>query len=110
MAWAVTDQVVVIGVGDAFVKSVLDTTAGTSLASNARFSALVDRVGDHAGLGYLDLTAIREMIEAAVPAAQRGRYDADVKPYVVPFDALVAATRTGSDVDSGRLIVTIRQP
>lgn len=108
IAWAVTDQVVVIGVGDAFVKSVLDTTAGTSLASNARFSALVDRVGDHAGLGYLDLTGIREMIEAAVPAAQRGRYDTDVKPYLVPFDALVAATRTGGDVDSGRLIVTIK--
>ncbi len=36
LAWAITDQVAVIGLGDGFVKQVLDTTTDTSLASSSR--------------------------------------------------------------------------
>ena len=108
LAWAVTDQVVAVGFGDAFVKSVLDTKAESSLASDARFSSLVARVGDHASLGFVDLTTIRTMIEAAVPATQHGNYDTDIKPYLVPFDALVVASRTGGDLDTTRIVVTVK--
>ena len=47
--YAVTDQVVVIGSGPGFVKHVLDTTAGTSLASNDDYKKLVDRAGPTTG-------------------------------------------------------------
>ena len=49
IAYAVTDQVVVIGSGPGFVKHVLDTTAGTSLAANERYKKLADRVGPSHG-------------------------------------------------------------
>ena len=45
LAWAVTDDVVVLGAGPEFVKHVLDTTDGTSLASNDRYESLLARVG-----------------------------------------------------------------
>src|SRR4029079_3650036 len=68
IAYAVTDQVVVIGSGPGFVKHVLDTTTGTSLASNDDYKKLVDRVGPTTGTVFVDITAIREAIEKVVSA------------------------------------------
>ena len=50
IAYAVTDQVVVIGSGPGFVKHVLDTTKDTSLASNDRYKSLADRAGTGTGV------------------------------------------------------------
>ena len=49
IAYAVTDEVVVIGSGPGFVKHVLDTTPATSLAANDDYKKLVDRVGTTTG-------------------------------------------------------------
>src|SRR5262249_4876017 len=56
LAYAVTDQVVVLGTQD-FVKQVLDTKAGgASLAGTDRFKAALDRAGrSHAALFWVDL-------------------------------------------------------
>jgi hypothetical protein len=57
-------------------------------------------------LGWVDLTAVRELAERSVPAgAERDRYDHDVKPYLVPFDMLAFGSATASDVDTSTFTV-----
>jgi hypothetical protein len=111
LAYAVTDQVVVFGTGPAFVKHVLDTTSGSSLASNDRYKALVSRVGSGTGTAFVDIAAIRAMAEGALatldPSAA-AHYKEDVAPYLAPFDALMSSGSVGNDLSSGKLIITVK--
>ena len=111
IAWAVTDDIVVIGSGSDFVKHILDTTDATSLASNDRYKALIDRVGKGTGSAFVDIAAIRAMIEthakAADPSALK-KYETDVKPFLAPFDALVASGSVGGDLTRSTIIVTVK--
>jgi hypothetical protein len=111
LAYAVADQVVVIGSGPAFVKHVLDTTPGTSLASTDRYKALASRIGDGTGLVYVDISAIRGLLESALAGAAPSavsRYQQDVQPFLAPFDALIEASSISGDVAAGKVIVTVK--
>ena len=111
VAYAITDQVVVIGANPGFVRAVLDTTPETSLARNDRYEALISRAGSGAGSGFVDITAIREMVEGAMAdadAAERAEYETNVKPFLVPIDALVASSSIQGDVGRSTVIVTVK--
>jgi hypothetical protein len=111
LAYAITDQVVVLGSGPGFVKSVLDTTTATSIAANDRYKTLVARVGQGAGIGFLDVTAVRELIESHLvdaDASERAEYETEIKPFLVPFDALVSSSSVKDDIYHSRLIVTVK--
>jgi hypothetical protein len=110
IAYAVTDKVVVIGSGPGFVKHVLDTTVGTSLAANDHYRELVARVGPTTGTVYVDITAIRETAEKAMSSADPSElkeYTTDVKPYLDPFDALIAAGSVSGDLTRSVVIITV---
>jgi hypothetical protein len=101
-AYAVTDKLVVAGVGDTFVKSVLDTQAGSSLANDSRFKAAADRAGaNNRGLTYIDIAAARELIENLIPAARRAEYERNYKPYLLPLQAFVVSNREDGSLDRG---------
>jgi hypothetical protein len=111
LAYAITDQVVVIGSGPGFVKHVLDTTAATSIASNDRYKALVSRVGQGSGIGFVDLAAIRELLESAMVnagASDRADYEQNVKPFLEPLDALISSNSVKGDIVRSRVIVTVK--
>jgi hypothetical protein len=101
LAYAATDQILVIGIGDTFVKAVLDAKPGTSLADDARYKSLLDRVGaQNIGSVYLDVTAVREMIESlfrTADAAGFANYETEIKPYLLPLDAYIQS----SSIDNG---------
>src|SRR5436190_2221465 len=113
IAYAVTDDVVVIGSGSDFVKDVIDTTTETSLASNDRYSSLADRAGAVTGSTWVDITAVRGLIEktavgsGADPAAIT-KYQTDLKPFLEPFDAVYASSSTGNDLDRSVIYVTVK--
>jgi hypothetical protein len=111
LAWAVTDDVVVIGSGPEFVKHVLDTTDATSLASNDRYKALMDRVGTGTNSLFVDLAAIRGLAEGVmgdVDASALKSYRSDVQPFLAPLDALAASSSVGGDLTSSTLIITVK--
>lgn len=111
VAWAVTDQVAVVGLSPAFVERVLDTTDATSLASNARYGALTSRVGAGVGGAWLDLAGIRSLLEGLAGQADASAlkdYQANVEPYLAPFDALAASSSVGGDVDRSTLVITVK--
>jgi hypothetical protein len=111
IAYAVTDDVVVIGSSPSFVKHVLDTTKATSLGSNARYTNLVDRAGASTGTTFVDITAIRGLIEKAAGSAdpaELAKYEKDIKPFLVPFDAMVASSSVSGDLHRSVIYVTVK--
>lgn len=112
LTYAATDGVVVIGSGPDFVKSVLDAGAGDSLADDARFQGLIGRVGaEHTAVTFLDVTAVRELVEglmSTMPAADVAEYEESVKPFLVPFDAFVAAGSIGEELDAQHAVITVK--
>ncbi len=96
--------------GDTFVKSVLDTAAGSSLADDGRYKALLDRVGpSNVGSSYVNLTAARELLErlGVDSPTQMATYVRDIKPYLLPLDAFVQASVIDGDLyrTTGVLVV-----
>jgi hypothetical protein len=112
IAYAVTDKVVVIGSGPGFVKAVLDTTPSTSLASTDTYKKLADRAGAGTGGSYANLGAIRELIEKAVAThgdtAGMAKYETDVKPFLVPFDAMFAAGSIDGNLTRSVIYITVK--
>ena len=108
LAYAVTNEVVVFGIGTDFVKSVLDASAGESLADTERFSTALTQAGkEHASLFWLDVAATRDFVEGMVPAADRSDYDANLKPYLEAFDTVIGTTIPGDEIDSGTVIIHV---
>jgi len=111
VSYALTDELVVIGSGPAFVQHILDTTPANSLASTDRFKSLVGRIGNGTGLTFVDITAIRGLIESAVAGAApsaMASYEQEIKPFLAPFDALIEASSVKGSVASGKFIITVK--
>ncbi len=106
-----TDDVVVIGAGPGFVKNVIDTTKATSLASDPQYKSLADRVGPGTSSAFADITAIRGLLEGAMSGAdakERAKYETDVKPFLLPFDAMYASGATSGDLSTSTVIITVK--
>jgi hypothetical protein len=111
LAYAVTDQVVAIGSGPSFVRHVLDTTPTTSIASTDRYRSLVGRLGNGTGVTFVDIAAIRGLLENAMAGVSPGdvsKYEQEVKPFLVPFDALVEGSSVSGGVANGKVIITVK--
>ena len=108
IAYAVTDDVVVLGYGTDFVKAVLDARTGDSLATSERFASaltLVDKA--HGSLVWLDLAAARGLVESQVPADELGAYQAEIKPYLDAFDSVIGVNLPGETVDRSTLVLRV---
>jgi hypothetical protein len=111
LAYAVTDGAVLVGANPGFVRAAIDAGAGPSLAEDGRYRALVERVGaQNVSTFFLDVTAIRESLEklGADMGVDKAQYEREYKPYLVPFDAMVAAGVVGTEIDSSRFLITVK--
>jgi hypothetical protein len=111
LAWATTDNIVVVGVGTAWVHSVLDAGAGESLADTERYRTHLERVGtENLMSSWLDITAVRELVEGLGPTDPEafGQYERDIKPYLVPLDVLIAASVRDGGLDHGTSVITVK--
>jgi hypothetical protein len=113
IAYTVTDEIVVIGYGEAWVKSVLDAGPGPSLADDARYRALLDRVGEeNLGVAFVDITKVRELIEPLVrdeiAADDWAFYQREILPYLLPFDAAASGSRQDGELDRMPQAITVK--
>ncbi len=110
LVYAVTDKVVILTLDTSFAKAVIDASqGGDSLAKDARFTALQNKVGAQTtGLMYLDVTATREIVEGLLPAASRAKYDSDVRAYLLPFDALISSGTYDNGLNRGTMILSVK--
>ena len=95
---AVTGDRVLIGIGDAFVRPMLNLSGGNTLADQARFTDAVGELGgaNNAGVTWVDLAglqaAVTEMLGPMMPVPD-GADD-----WLGPLDAFVSVTRLDGDV------------
>lgn len=111
IAYAVTDDLVVIGTGPGFVKHVLDTNDATSLANDPQYKDLAGRVPAGTGQSFVDITAIRQLLEksmASADAESLKKYEADVKPFIEPFDAMFASGTYQGDLGRSTVIISVK--
>ncbi len=112
IAVGIRNDIVAIGLGDAFVKAVLDTKPGASLADQAGYRDALDRVGSkNAGSIFVDLAGARALAEPFIAASpQSATYQKELRPYLEPFAAFAAAIVVGDSVDSSNSVVVVSQP
>lgn len=113
IAYAVTKDVAVIGYGEAWVASVLDAGPGPSLADDARYKSLLDRVGaENLGVTFVDVTGLRELVEPLardqLPRDQWDFYALEIVPYLSHFDAAVGGSRQDGDLDRMPQVITVK--
>jgi hypothetical protein len=113
LAYVVTDEVVAIGSSPDFIKHVLDAGAGASLADDARFKGLVERAGGaHRAVTFLDVAAIRGKVEdlmaTSASAQERAEYEESVKPFLVPFDAVITTNAVDDGLDQQHTVMTVK--
>ena len=112
IAWAVNQDVAVLGYGSDFVASVLDAGPGHSLADDARFKALLSRVGvENISTTFVDVAALRTLVEplvrASAPADKWAAYVKEIQPYLAPFDAVISGVHKDGGIDRGTGLVTV---
>jgi hypothetical protein len=83
ISFAAKDGLIIAGAGDAFVKSVIDTSSSNSLASSDTYKAALAAAGDsNAGSAYVDIPTIVAGVVADLPSSEAASFNTDVKPYL----------------------------
>ena len=110
--WAVTDDRVLLGVGDRFVGLALGQDAAGSLAGTARYGDAVAELGgsDNAGVTWIDLRGLRlalEPIFAELDPSSMDLYETDVVPWLEPLDRFVSVVSVDGDVLSTEAVLLV---
>ena len=105
---AVTVQGGVFALGTIdFVKGVVDTTSATSLADDEVYQRAISSAGgDGVADVFVDIAAIRAGVEAMLPAAEKSRYETEIKPFLEPFEAFAAVAKAPGATTESRAVIT----
>ena len=104
---AAKGNLIVTGYGDAFVKSVIDTTSDTSLAAQSTYKSVMAAAGtSNMGYGYFDISAVADDIAKTFSGSTSG-YDLNYKPYVDHIGGAAFTVVDGSTVTL-RFIITAK--
>ena len=64
------------------------------------------------GTTFIDMLAIRELVEPLIkdkaPADQWAVYEREIRPYILPFDAVASGARNDGDLDRLTQVVTVK--
>ena len=108
LAVAQKGDIVIAGIGDAFVKAVLDTRPGASLADRDIYRDAMGQAGSsNTGQLFVDLGTVIDLVATRMPADDLKRFQADVKPYLAPLRAFAASASAG-DPSRIRIVVTVK--
>jgi hypothetical protein len=108
LEFAVTDDRVLIGLGEPFLRRGLDLAEADSLAANPRFVDTVATLGgtSNAGTVWVDFDGIRESFEAMIPDPD-GFYAENIAPWLAPFDRFVSVTRVAGELMETHAVLSI---
>jgi hypothetical protein len=108
LAFAVRDDIVIVGQGDAFVRAVLGVQAGRSLAESDPYAKAIGSAGGvNVGQAYLDVRAVIRIAESQMSGQELARWKADTKPYLGPFRSVVATTDAAGGGAHLRIVATV---
>jgi hypothetical protein len=92
-----------------FVKAVLDSPASAGLASQAGYQNAINVAGG-AGImdAYVNITGIRQGLEALIPAVDQASYTTDVQPFLEPFDAFATVEKAPAGTRTSRFVLVFK--
>jgi Protein of unknown function (DUF3352) len=110
--WAVTDDRVLLGVGDRFVERTLSQDPASSLAEEPRYADAIAELGgsSNAGVTWIDLRGIQEAAVLAVGTDGAFGLDAmwgDVLPWIEPLDRIVAVSRVEGELLTSESVLLV---
>lgn len=105
VAYTVTDDRAIIGIGETFVRRVLELDPADALGADARYAGTINQLGgaSNAGVAWIDLAAAREAL-LGVMGPMMGMFDpggefvASVEPWLLPLDRFAAVSVLEGDV------------
>jgi Protein of unknown function (DUF3352) len=112
VSFTLSDDMFVLGLGEASVMAILEVTPETALAADPGYQATMSAAGPstNAGSAYVDLRGIREATEPVIPARERARYEQEVRPWLLPFDQLGSVTYQDGSATVAQTVITTLQP
>jgi hypothetical protein len=111
LSWAVDGDLVIIGTGADFVRSVITTTADASLAANESFKDLIGEAGSsNAALGWVDIAGAVGLADAAGLTDSIDGYATEIAPYVAPLEAALGTFVVGGTVDRSTVVLSVTEP
>lgn len=109
VAWALEDDIAVVGLGEGFVVSVLDVEAGSSLADMDPYRHAIELAGEvNDGAGYVDLAAVVESIGERFEGAEAERWRTEVEPWLAPLEGAAFISGREDGLMASRFVLTVR--
>jgi uncharacterized protein DUF3352 len=100
---------VLIGAGESFARRILETAAGSSLADRAAYkTALGLSFPSNSGQLYVAAAPLLAFADTAIPTDAKASFDADVKPYIAPFDAFIETVASDPSGTRIRFVITVK--
>jgi hypothetical protein len=95
--------------GDAFVKQVIDTPAGSSLAEQPAYRSAIELAGSpNSGQAYLDVPALISTFAPLLSGADATTFERDVRPVLQPIVALAMSATSRDGIVRSRMVINIR--
>ena len=112
LSYAATDDVVVIGSSPDFVRHALDAGSGSIARRRCalpgpRRACRRRAHGCHLRR-YQRHPDPRRVDARRRQPAERAEYEESVKPFLTPFDALIATSTLGGDLDQNHILITVK--
>jgi hypothetical protein len=104
--------VILVSTGESFMTAALTVQAGAGLADAAGYRTATSRALPNSQVTiYVAIREIVGLAEPFIPAEARAQWDAEVKPYLAPFQALsMTSAADPSGTGRSRLTITISNP
>jgi len=102
---------VILGSGESFARQVIETAGGSSLADQSSYKAAIGLASaSNVGQLYVAVPPLLALAEKLIPASDSSRsyYESDLKPYLVPFDAIVETAATDGSGMRVRFVLTVK--
>jgi hypothetical protein len=111
LSFAAKGRVILVGVGEGFMPSVLNVQPGSSLADQVPYKAALARgLGNSRASMYVGIPAAIDLVEGFVPAEELTRWQSDVLPYIEPFQVVSMTASEDESTRRSRVVITVSNP
>ena len=107
-SFAARDRVVIVGSGEEFMTKLLNVQQGQRLGDAPAYTRALQRaIPNSRTTIYLGAPSAIALAKRLVPQDVLERFDADVLPYVDPFEALILTASEDAGRTRSRLVITV---
>src|SRR5258706_180505 len=109
ISFAAKGSALIVGGGEGFVRHILETTAGSSLADATGYKHALKRASpENLGQVYVGTPSLLTLAETLIPKAEQAAFKANIEPYLAPFEAIVVTTTTDHGSVHVRFVATVK--